>query len=258
MILSPFSKVRRTLGQHTYIISPVLRRALLTLVVLGSVNSYAQTSLVDENYSLKADREAFEELRKNIPEGQKKENDEKAFMDQLVSDLTRPPAEVRNKFQSIVTKKRNLFSKDMTKAREDFSKKQKDERSDFTDKQKNSREDFAKKKVDSKERSAFYDKLEAARKDFYTDQREKSDEFNEDIRERRKNFDDYMRARTDEFNEVHRDYTKRFEENKKFLADSKKQAELKRQQMQKDLDKQYEPIRNQTPIQLQPAEPEGN
>ncbi len=258
MILSLFATVSPKLGQHTYTILSALRRGLVTLVFLATSFSNAQAPLVDENYSLKADREAFEELRKNIPEGQRKENDEAAFMDQLVSDLSRPPAEVRNKFQSMVTKKRNLFSKDMNKAREDFSKKQKDERTDFTAKQKEAREDFAKKKVDSKDRTAFYDKLEAQRKDFYTDQREKSDEFNEEIREKRKNFDDYIRAKTDEFNQLHRDFTKRYDENRKVVADSKKQAEQKRLQQQKDVDKEYESIRNQTPIQLQHSEPAGN
>lgn len=232
----------------------------LTLVVLlSAIESRAQnegpesTSLVDENYSLKADREAFEELRKNIPANVKKENDEKAFMDGLVSDLSRSPSEVRNKFSSIVNKKRSLFNKDMTKAREQFNKIQKKERDEFTKDLADKRKDFAKKKSTSDERKEFYDDHESKRKDFYADQKEKRDEFEADMRDKRKNFDDYIRSKTDEFNQLHRDYSKRFEENKKALSDQKKQAELKKKQQQQDLDKEYEAIRKQDPTILGPA-----
>jgi hypothetical protein len=43
--------------------------------------------LVDDKYSLKADRDALDELRKNIPIEVRKENDEKAFMDHDVGSF---------------------------------------------------------------------------------------------------------------------------------------------------------------------------
>ncbi|WP_374027932.1 hypothetical protein ACES2J_02930 [Bdellovibrio bacteriovorus] len=232
----------------------------LTLVVLlSAIESRAQnegpesTTLVDESYSLKADREAFEELRKNIPANVKKDNDEKAFMDGLVSDLSRTPSEVRGKFSSIVNKKRDLFNKDMTKAREQFGKIQKKERDEFTKDLADKRKAFAKTKSTSDERKEFYDEHESKRKDFYENQKEKRDQFEADMRDKRKNFDDYIRSKTDEFNQLHRDYTKRFEENKKALADQKKQAELKKKQQQQDLEKEYEAIRKQDPTILGPT-----
>ncbi|WP_415062185.1 hypothetical protein [Bdellovibrio sp.] len=234
--------------------------ALGILIVQGmwSATSFAEeakpagTTLVDEKYSLKADREALEALRKQIPPEVKKENDEKAFMDQMMSDLSRSPSEVRGKFSSILNKKRDLFNKDMTKSREQFSKAQKEDREAFSKEQAEQRKSFSKRKASSEDRKEFFDELEAKRKDFYSNQKEKRDEFEAETRDKRKNFDDYVRAKTDEFNQLHRDYTKRFEENKKSQADIKKQAELKRQQMQKDLDHEYEPIRKKDPTVLEP------
>lgn len=244
-------------AQDTLRLKSVLTLLFCVLVVMLSfLEARAEAegpgggALVDENYSLKADREALEALRKNIPEEVRKENDEKAFMDGLVSDLSRSPSEVRNQFSSIVNKKRSAFNKDMTKAREQFGKQQKKEREEFTKELADQRKSFAKKKVTSDERKEFYDELESKRKDFYENQKEKRDSFEADMRDKRKNFDDYIRSKTDEFNQLHRDYSKRFEENKKALADQKKQAELKKKQLQQQLDQEYESIRKKDPTVL--------
>lgn len=230
------------------------------VILLSAIESRAQSQgpdndavLIDESYSLKADRDALEALRKNIPAEVKRENDEKAFMDGLVSDLSRSPSEVRNQFSSITNKKRNLFNKDMTKAREQFNKIQKKEREAITKELAEERKDFAKSKVSSEERKEFYDEQEGKRKDFYENQKEKRDEFEADMRDKRKNFDDYIRSKTDEFNQLHRDYSKRYEENKKALADQKKQAELKQKELHQNLEKEYDPIRKKNPTILEPV-----
>ncbi len=222
----------------------------LDILVVDTAHAKDETPLVDDKYSLKADREALEALRKNIPAEVKKDNDEKAFMDDMMSDLSKNPSDVRGKFQSIVNKKRETFNKDMTKKREDFSKAQSKDREAFSKEQGEQRKDFTKKRTSSSERTDFYDDLEGKRKDFYSGQKEKRDAFEEDMRDKRKNFDDYIRAKTDEFNQLHRDYTKRYEENLKAKADLKKQAEEKRKNLQKDLDKEYESIRQKpaTPL----------
>ena len=80
--------------------------------------------LVQDQYRLKEDREAFNEIRKDIPDDKKKQNDEMALVLNWMSDIQRPPGDVREKFDSIVTKKRNLFQKDMEKHREEFVKKE--------------------------------------------------------------------------------------------------------------------------------------
>lgn len=206
--------------------------------------------LVDEKYSLKADREAFEKLRKDIPSDVRNSNDEKAFMDQLMGDINVPPSDVREKFSRALSKKREAFSKDMTKKRETFSKEATREREEFSQNQKNQREKFAKEKHSSEERTRFFDGLEVKRKDFYEASREKRDNFEETMKEDRKNFEDYVRAKQDEFNALHRDYTKRYQENKKEMADAKRQAEEKRKNFQKSIDQEYEQVRQKTPTYL--------
>lgn len=228
---------------------------LLTLIFLSASFATAEEpTLVDEKYSLKADREAFEALRKDIPPERQKENDEKAFMDQMMSDLSKNPSDVRSKFSSIINKKREMFNKDMTKEREKFSKEQTKAREAFSKEQAAQRKDFSKRKSNSDERKEFFDDLEGKRKDFYADQKEKRDEFEANTRDKRKNFDDYIRSKTDEFNQLHRDYSKRYDENKKAQGDLKKQAEEKRKQQQKNLDQEYDAIKKQTPTILAPQE----
>lgn len=237
---------------------------IFILVFINSAKVFAadvtapDPTLVEDKYSLKADLEAFAEVRKNIPEDKRKENDERAFMDQMMSDLSKSPSEIRNRFSSIVYKKRNLFNKDMIKARESFSKNEKKMRDEFNKEQSEVRKSFQKKKVSSEERKEFFEDVEAKRKDFYLDIKEKRDEFEADVREKRRNFDDYIRSKTDEFNQLHRDYIKRYEENKKSQSDFKKQAAERKKNLQKELEIEYETIKKQSPIILQPYSVEGH
>ena len=209
------------------------------------------TTLVDEKYSLKADRDAFEALRKNIPVQRQNENDEKAFMDQMMTDLTKSPAEVRSKFSSILNKKRSDFSKDMNKIRDEFNKVQKREREDYTRKSADERRAFASKKNTSEDRKRFFDDQDVKRKDFYDGQKDRRESFEADMKDKRKTFDDYVRAKTDEFNQLHRDFTKRVEENKKALADQKKLEALKKKALEKNLEKEYEDIRKKPATNLE-------
>lgn len=227
-----------------------LERLLFASLLVFSASTSAQEAedrtLVDENYLLKADREAFEELRKNIPAEKRNENDEKAFLDQMMSDFNRTPAEIRSQFSRILNKKRTNFQKDMTKKRELYTREEKKTREAFSKHQAQLRKDFAKTKVSSEERKEFFDDLSAKQRDFYAAQKEKRDEFEADFRDQRKNFDDYVKAKTDEFNQLHRDYTKRYEENKKALADQKKQQADKL----KAIEKEYEEIKKQPATEL--------
>ena len=68
-------------------------RALTLLILLSGLLAGCATSsknesdtdqpLVQSEYKLKQDREAFEELRKEVPSNVKEENDELAFLEQL-------------------------------------------------------------------------------------------------------------------------------------------------------------------------------
>lgn len=208
--------------------------------------------LVQDKYSLAADREALSNLRKEIPEEIQKENDEKAFMDQMMLSTSSSPTEVRNKFSRILNKKRELFNKDMNRARQEFNNKSKKDQEEFIKIQQEQRKSLSRKKVDSDARKEFYDSLDLKRKDFFSEQKEKRDVFEENIREQRKNFDDYVRAKTDEFNQLHRDYSKRFEEAKKLKAAEKQQAEKQKKEFDKKIDAEYETIRQKSPTVLEP------
>ncbi|UOE99841.1 hypothetical protein [Bdellovibrio reynosensis] len=250
----PFEK--RSRGPLIGLWTLIIIVSCLSMNTPAMADENAPETLVDEKYSLKADREALEKLRKDIPADVKKENDEKAFMDQMMSDLSRNPSEVRGKFSSLLNKKRTLFNKDMTKARETFTKAQKKERDEFSKDLGEQRKDASKKKMSSEERKDFFDDLEAKRKDFYANQKEKRDEFEANMRDKRKDFDDYARSKNDEFNQLHRDYSKRYEENKKLEKDRKKEAEEQRKQQTFNLDQEYEPVRKKAPKILAPNESE--
>lgn len=229
-----------------------------TMVLMCGCASSSQAdndkgTLVEDKYSLRADREALESLRKDIPAEVRKENDEKAFMDGMMSDLSRNPSEVRSRFSSVLNKKRDLFNKDMNKARETFNQEQRKEREAFTAEQGELRKSFSGKKVDAAERRAFFDDLDLKRKNFYANQKEKRDEFEAGSRDKRKDFDDYVKSKNDEFNQLHRDYTKRFEEAKRAKLEMQKQAEGQRKQQDKNLEEQYEPIRKLPPTILEPG-----
>lgn len=171
--------------------------------------------LVENKYSLKADREQLEELRKDIPQDVKKRNDEISLMQEWMGEIKRKPSEIREKFSSMLAKKREVFQRDMTKRREGFQKQQTKEREVFNKELEVARKDFASGKHSSEERSEFYSNLETKRRDFYTAQREKRDEFEAQVSEDRKNFEDYARERTNEFNQQHKEYTKRYEDFQK-------------------------------------------
>lgn len=248
------SKIRFDLRRRSLIFLSVLPLVLATACASGESKENSTETLVDAKYSLQADREALEELRKDIPPETKKENDEKAFFDQLMADESRHPSEVQNQFTKMMNKKRDLFNKDMNKVREQFNGQQKKARESFTEEQSSLRKDFSRQKATPNERKEFFDKLEGKRKDFYSQQKEQRDEFEADFRDKRKNFEDYVRAKNAEFNQLYRDYGRRYQERKKLQLDAKKLNEKAAKEAEKSLDMEYEPIRKKQPIYLEPQD----
>lgn len=208
----------------------IITYPLLVLVFFGLLSSCSSTvdkgespskvdaPLVEDKYRLLKDREAFEEIRKQVPADKKIENDELAFILQWMNEEKRPPSEVREKFNTAARKKRDLFQKDMKKIREAYVKQERKDREAFTKEQAKVRKDFVGNKPSREERKEFFDELDSKRKDFHTQQREKRDEFEADMRDKRKNFEDYMHEMTAQFNQEHRAYSKRYEEAKKQKA----------------------------------------
>lgn len=195
--------------------------------------------IVEEKYRLSADRKALEDIRAQVPEDKRRENDEIAFILQWMGEVKKSPGEIREKFNSAVSKKRSEFQKDMEKRRETYVKDERKNRDAFQKEQEAQRADFKKRKSNSDERKAFFDDIESKRRDFYTDQREKRDAFESDMRDRRRNFDDYVREKTSEFNQEHRAYSKRYDDYKKDLELKKKKEEESRRDAKKNADSEF-------------------
>lgn len=175
----------------------------------------ASGALVDSQYSLQADRDKLEELRKEIPAEIKTANDEEAFIPQLLGDGTRPPQDIRILFDQSLRKKRELFDRDMTREREAFGKQNKKLRDNFLATQGKERADFSKRKPSRDRSSEFFKDQDLKRQNFFADERERSSDFDAQSRDKRKNFEDYTRAKTNEFNAEMRAYTKRYEDAQK-------------------------------------------
>lgn len=200
----------------------------LTLVGCGSsekksANSYrsadANHPLVDDKYSLAADRKDLDEIRSQIPEKKKRGNDELAFILQMVSDsqtdLKKAPSDIRTQFDNILRKKREQFDKDMRNERERVTKEERKLRETFLKSQQEARDGYARQKHSREEKNDFYKEIDEKRSDFFSVEREKRNDFESDFRERRKSFDDYTREKSNEFSQELRAYQKRFDEAKK-------------------------------------------
>ncbi len=181
-------------------------------------NAYRSNSddrpLVDDKYSLQADRKAMDEMRAQVPADRKRENDELALM-LGVNETKKTPADVRNQFDTLLRKKRSLFDKDITKERETFTKDERKKREQFLKEQRDQREVYGREKHSREDRTEFFKELDEKRSEFFSTERDKRNDFESDVRERRKSFEDYVREKQNEFNQEHRAYTKRYDDMKK-------------------------------------------
>jgi hypothetical protein len=171
--------------------------------------------LVEQKYTLSADRKKLEELRSQIPPETQQQNDELAFVLQLTQEVKKSPSEIRSQFDQVLRKKRENFDKDMRKERETFTQQERKSRDAFLKKQADERKEFLNQKTTKEIRNEFFSNQESNRKEFFANEKEKRADFESDVRERRKNFEDYAREKTNEFNQEHRAYVKKYEEQKK-------------------------------------------
>lgn len=184
--------------------------------------------LVENEFSLKADRSQFDELRKEIPDEIRRENDELAFVRSLMADGDQEPAKIRERYYKAVRDRREKFTKAQRKLREEFTKKERNERESFLKQLKAEREQFMKRvkarKVSREEQKDFFDEIEARRRDFFNDQRDNRNEFEARQTEQRRAFEAYINERNQLFNQELREYTTLFNERRKAL-EMKKKAE---------------------------------
>ncbi len=168
---------------------------------------------LQEEISLKADRESLETLRKEIPEQKRQANDELALILQLMGEVKLHPSEVASRFQAATQKRRAAFRAKANRLREDFRKTEARRKSDFLRAQKQERENFKDSSSDRQEISRFHADQSRKSQDFFADERDRRKDFESEIATQSKDFDFYMREKQKEFQEQHRIYTQRFQKS---------------------------------------------
>lgn len=218
---------------YEYLLRPLYIFFFIWSVFLGCASTEPDNEpvLVDEKYKLSSDRQAFDEIRKDVPTEKKQENDELALILSLTQEVKDPPQKIRDRFDTLLRKKRSLFQKDMDKSRDQFSKNEKKSREAFNKEQEKLRKDFGSQKHNREESQEFYLAQEDRSKEYNSQARESRDNFEEEMRAKRKNFDDYAKEKSNEFNQEMKSYTKRYEEWKKQKATEKLENESKKNEL---------------------------
>lgn len=172
---------------------------------------------VPEELSLKSDRSHLDELRKDVPEDVRRDNDELATVikDMSGTEKAIEPSKIRDRFQRAVRSRRSVMDSRLRKERETFNKTERDKREAFLSELKRARDEFASGRRDKDERKRFFDEQDGKRKEFFAEQTERRKAFESSITERRKDFEDYMRERNNQFNQELRAYTQAYHERRK-------------------------------------------
>lgn len=184
-----------------------------------------------DELSLKADRSALEEERKDIPEERRRENDELAALLQMIqAKPNQEPSEVRDRFNKAVRDRREKNDKRLRKRREEFDKTERRTREAFLKSMKDGRDAYMGSKHSPEERKDFFSKQEDERRDFFANQSEKRHDFESKMTEDRKAFEDYVKEKTSQFNDEIRAYTTSFYDRKKqekLAKETKEKARVK-------------------------------
>lgn len=170
---------------------------------------------LSQEMSLKSDRSDLAELRKDIPDEKKKENDELALFLQLMNQSKESPTEMRDRFNSLVQKKRSAYREKVQRLREDYRHDETKRREDYLDAQKKRRDDFNRHKHDSRANREYYSDEDKKRQRFFADERDRRQSFESELNSQSKDFDNYMRERQKEFDEQYRLYSKKLSERPK-------------------------------------------
>ena len=176
-----------------------------------------RAELKDE-ISLKADRTGLGELRSQIPEEKRAENDELAVILKLMNENQIKPSDLQSRYSQLVQKKRNAFRNKVSHVREKFKGQETKQREDFLSEQKTAREEFKKNKTDRKQTADFFSQQDKARLSFFADLTSARKDFEIELQIQTKDFDSYMQERQREFAEQIRLYSKSFHELEKERA----------------------------------------
>lgn len=215
--------------------SPALKFCLLlgTAVLLSCATGQKQNAAahlevqddrpINQQYSIKADREELEQVRSSVPEATRIQNDELALVLKLMEGERHSPSEVRSRFNKALRRKQTQFREDMRKARTDFNTRERSERRDFLKRQDEGREEFKASASGGNRdaRSSFYDGQDAQRKKFFAEARDQRRNFEAEHAQKRKDFADYVKERRSFFNDEMKLYELRYKAAKKERKEKK-------------------------------------
>jgi hypothetical protein len=170
---------------------------------------------LNQEMSLKEDRDSLNELRKEVPADTQKSNDELALFLNLIKQGTETPQTVRDKFNGLVMKKRSSFREKVERLRNKFRDDETLRRETFMRDQQKKRDNYLRRKHDPRDQRDFLRDLEKDRVTYFADERDRRSSFESEIRAQSRDFDSYMRERQKEFDEQYRIYSKKFSEKPK-------------------------------------------
>lgn len=170
---------------------------------------------LSQEISLKADRSKLAELRKQIPQSKKDENDELALYLNWMGQVKENPNDIRQKFQDLVERKRTKFRQKVEELRKNYHQEEEQRRDGFLQKQQEARSEFKGSKHTSKESHRFFHKLDQARLNFFSKERDRRKAFEAEIYDETKDFNSYMRQRIKEFDEQMHLYSQRYREQQR-------------------------------------------
>jgi hypothetical protein len=192
----------------------LLLAANLSLPLLSS-SKEPPVSQSQGEISLDKDREELNELRKDIPEDIKKENDDLAFILNLFNDPKRDPNKIRREFDKTISNNRKKKEREFKVKRQEFTAKERQSRKDFVSQASKKRNDFLKSKKEKEEKKDFFDRERDERKIYFANEKEKRNVFESEMRSNKKDFDDFLRDKRKEFDDHLRAFKKEQDEIKR-------------------------------------------
>ncbi|MDZ4678070.1 MAG: hypothetical protein SGI74_11260 [Oligoflexia bacterium] len=214
-------------GKFFLILAFVVATCLLSLGCSTSGPEKAATSEEIENeVSIKSDKENLDELRKDIPEEVKKSNDRIAATLKRWKQQKMAPEDLRSRFSDEIRKAREAMDKKHQRQRADFQKQKAKKRKEFQEKQKEARDDFFSHKPKGERRSDFISDQSTERERFNSDLRDERQDFEESIKDERKIFEGDIASRWVEFRQEYPEYSKLYREMKEAEAKQKEEAKL--------------------------------
>jgi hypothetical protein len=208
----------------------------LSLVACGTQSKKSEKkdySTLPEEVSMKEDRQILDDLRKEIPEDIKQDNDEYAFLMKMMGEVRERPEKIRDRWNTETRRRRDKYSKINQRDRDNFNKEEKKAREEFLRAANKERDSKVKSGMKADERKEFFNEQETKRREFFANQQDARRDFESQIRQRTSDFEAMMRDKNSEFNTEHRAYSDRYrqwEKDKKEFDTQKKNFEQQKRE----------------------------